>query len=344
MNGAVEIGGGGRLARSASPRAARGTRLADRFSQPLDAASRGEQGDPGDLQPVRRLVGADRLPCAGANRPPGILGQRRQPLRERPGEGAPPSTTPRRRQRAGARELADDHVGQARVGEQAGQPSASSSEKGPGTPGGGTGVPSCALTASNTTPEPGVALARAPHRERDPPARPQHPPDLAGGAGGVGHEHEPLAAEDDVVGAVGLLDALEVELARAHVAESQSARRAPRRPRSSRRPRRTGPPRPPGRPARPPPVPRPPARRPARARARRAGRRQLEHPLGDRRAARVDVRRMLRPRPGHGRPHAVQVRAEVVGARRSVPDRPSGRSTMLWLPRRLLRNWILVDE
>ena len=70
----------------------------------------------------------------------------------------------------------------------------------------------------------------------------------------------------------------------------------------------------------------------------RLGRRQLEHRLRDVRAARVDVVRVLRPRPGDRGPHAVQVRAEIVEPRVSVRRRPVARRCS-WLPStHLLRN------
>ena len=81
------------------------------------------------------------------------------------------------------------------------EPSASSSANGPGTPGGGTGRPSSALTASKTTPSHGLRSRGAPDRDRGAAAGPQHAADLARRPRGVGHEHQPLAAQHDVVGA-----------------------------------------------------------------------------------------------------------------------------------------------
>ena len=176
--------------------------------------------------------------------------------------------------------------------------SASSSENGPGMPGGGTGAPSCALTASKHDAEPRVALARPPDRERDAAAGPQHARDLAAPRAPGRREHQALAAEHDVVGARRAASiALEVEHARARRCRARARAPAPRRSPSSPARRRT---------ARP------------RRRARRAGRGQpdaagaageLEHAVAgprraparasrsvDARAARVDVVGVLAPR------------------------------------------------
>ena len=179
-------------------------------------------------------------------------------------------------------------------------------------PGGGTGLPIWALTASKTTPSHGLR-SRGPHTAiaTRPPGRRTRRISRAARAG-LRHEHETLAAENDVVGAVRLLDALEVQLAGAHVGEPQGvgARRRDRRHlgghigqddlavRESTRSRR-----------RQPHAPRP-ARQLEHALAR-SGHRQLEHLLRHLRAAGVDVVRVLCPRPGHSGPHAVEVRAKV---------------------------------
>jgi hypothetical protein len=128
----------------------------------------------------------------------------------------------------------------------------------------------------------------------------------------IGNEHQPFAAEDGVIGRIGLLDALEVELAHAHVSEPEGAS-----PRGSdrRHPRghvgedhlaigrdQLG------------------GRQAGSSRAAcqlehalaGVGLGQLEHPLCDRGAAGVDVVRVLAPRLGHVRPHPMEARPQLI--------------------------------
>ena len=144
------------------------------------------------------------------------------------------------------------------------------SENGPGRPGGGIGMPSSRRDRVEHDAEPRVLLARAPDGERDPAARAQDPPISRDGARRVGHEHQPFAAEDDVVGPVRLVDLLEVELARAHVREAERLGPGRARSRSSRARRPRARPRRPARRAAPPRARRRPRRTRARARARPA--------------------------------------------------------------------------
>ena len=81
-------------------------------------------------------------------------------------------------------------------------------------------------TASKTTPSHGLRSRASPDGEREPAAGPQHPVDLAHRPRRVGREHEPLAAQHDVVARVGLVDVLEVQDARAR--RSSGRARAPR--------------------------------------------------------------------------------------------------------------------
>ena len=74
----------------------------------------------------------------------------------------------------------------------------------------------------------GFALARSPDGDREPPAVAQHAPHFARAARRVGYEHQPFPAQHDVVGAVWFVDLLEIEDARADVAEPE-APGAPRR-------------------------------------------------------------------------------------------------------------------
>ena len=101
--------------------------------------------------------------------------------------------------------------------------SASSSANGPGTPGGGTGAPSWALTASSKTASHGLR-ARGPHTTaaRRPP-RSQHAAHLPQCLRGIEREHETVATQHDVVGRVGLFDLLEIELTRPDVVEPECA-------------------------------------------------------------------------------------------------------------------------
>ena len=100
-------------------------------------------------------------------------------------------------------------------------------------PGGGTGMPSCALTASSTIAEPRVALARPPHRDRDASAGPQHAAHLAHRARRVEREHQSFAAQHDVVGARRAGRSARGRARSVRTLSSPSARRAPRRSTSS---------------------------------------------------------------------------------------------------------------
>ena len=140
----------------------------------------------------RRQAGQDRGQRTGHRcraRPPPL--ERRRPQARRP-----PPRSARRRSPAAVRSPASCP--------------ASDSENGPGIPGGGTGKPVWAVTASNTTPSHGFR-SRRPHTDAAtrPPGRSTRYTS-AGGPLGLDGEHEALPAEHGVVGAVGLVDVLQV--------------------------------------------------------------------------------------------------------------------------------------
>ncbi len=228
---------------------------------------------PGSSTPDARRVGRDRLARrrSASARLAGV-GQAREDLRERAGEGRRPR--PPLLERAGAerrRKLVDAHVLQAGAGEQRRQLLGVAERERRGHARRRHRLADLLAHGVEHEPEPGVALARAPHRDRRAAAGPQHTDDLARGGRGVGREHEALAAEHGVVGAVGLRDVLDVERERAHVGEAERARAraaAIAVISAATSDRTTSPP---GCDERAPrPGPRRPARRPARARARPA--------------------------------------------------------------------------
>ena len=163
-------------------------------------------------------------------------------------------------------------------------------------------------------PEPRIARSRPPDGDHHAPTWAKDARDLAGRARRVDREHQPLAAEHDVEGAVGLVDLLEVEHADAHVLQPER-RGARLRDRghldcdvgehdlAAGADEIRG-------------------REPHAARAARQlehtltghRRRELEHPRSDSGPARVDVRRVLAPRRSHGSPHGVHPRAQLLVA------------------------------
>ena len=305
-----------RLERAAAPGTA--VEAAPGFAQlraRVHARALRDQRHARDLQPGRRLVGADRLARAGEQR---LRARARAAPRAavRAGRRArPSSTTTPRPTRRGTACAAPRPRRRAKPAsdEQRGEPRPSSeSENGPGSPGGGIGMPSSALTASNTTPSHGFC-SRGPQTATAtrPPGR-RTRADLARRARRVGHEHQPLAAEDDVVRLVRLVDLLEVELARAHVREAErlGAGRARSPSSRARRPR--------ARPRRPAPtsgaaaIPTPPAphassstRSPGRGAASSSSVSVTRAPRA------VDELRVRRPAAGDRAPHPLQLRAEL---------------------------------
>ena len=186
---------------------------------------------PGNSRPVGVSYGTGRFPHASAQRLGGLLGQRGEDRRERPGESrrpAPPLVEGAGPQRHG--ELADGDVRQSGAREQGLEPAGVGERKGARDAGGGTGRPRWTLTASKTMPSQGLRSRGPQTASADPSARSQHPSDLARGAIGIGGEHEPLTAEHHVVGVVGLVDLLEIELAGADVRQPErlGARRGDR--------------------------------------------------------------------------------------------------------------------
>ena len=154
-----------------------------------------------------------------------MVRKRSEPLGERPGErGRPRPPFLDGRGAVGRRQRAHLDVGEPGLREQARELVGILEREGPGDPGrrhlraelGGDRVEDDA--------EPGVRLAGPPDRERDAAAGPQDAPDLAQGAGRVGDEHEPLAAEHGVVRAVRLVDPFEIEIAGADVAQAECLR------------------------------------------------------------------------------------------------------------------------
>ena len=165
------------------------------------------------------------------------------------------------------------------------------SENGWGMPGGGVGTPSCSVTASNTTLSQGFRSRGPQTADRDPAAGAQDAPDLACGERRIRDEHQPFAAEHDVVASASGSSMCSRSRTRAEtLARPRSAMRGRRRSPSSRRrsPRCTT--SPPGRDERCGVEPRAAgaARQLEHALAGR-GPGQLEHPLGDVPAAGVDV-------------------------------------------------------
>ena len=120
--------------------------------------------------------------------------------------------------------LLDDDVREAGIGEQARELAGIPEREGVRDPGRRRRRSELGTHDVEDDAEPGVTFPGAPDREGDPSARAQHTPDLADGTGRVGHEHEPLAAEDDVVGAVRLVAALEIEHSGADVVETECLR------------------------------------------------------------------------------------------------------------------------
>ena len=123
------------------------------------ATARGDQRDARELETRRRLVGRDRLlqPGTQCQRRVGRAATR---AAWRAGPASADVRVHHSSNDAGTQrhvDLADGDVREAR--RAAGRRPAgrrSSSENGPGTPGGGIGSPSCALTASKTTPSHGL--------------------------------------------------------------------------------------------------------------------------------------------------------------------------------------------
>ena len=154
-----------------------------------------------------------------------------------------------------------------------------------------------ALTASSTRPSQGLRARGPQHGDRHAAARPQHARISRGGAGRVGREHQALAAEHDVVGAVGLVDRLEVERrAVRDVVEPERPRRARGDRRSSRGRRRR-------------PRPRRPAPTSARRREAGAARRRTRARARARPAAAPSASSMRRGEPGRPRVDVVGVLA-----------------------------------
>ena len=187
------------------------------------AAISATPGSPGRPHAVRRVHG---LAGALAQRLHGRRGHRREDRRQRAREGRrPPPPLVERRGRASLRTSSPTRTSASPASTKRSRSrSASPSANGPGTPGGGTGDRSAALTASITRPATGCAR-RPPDGDRDAAARAQHRR-IAARAGRVDREHQPLAAQHDVVGAVGLVDAVDVERARARLRQAAVAARA----------------------------------------------------------------------------------------------------------------------
>ena len=140
-----------------------------------------DQREAGELDPGRRSRRA-ASPRAAGRRAPAWPARAARPGSPRAGRRAPTSapTTRRTSRRAAARQLVDRDVGQpGALGARRASASASPSENGPGMPGGGTGAPSLGADRVEHEAEPRVALARAPDRDRDAAAGPQHAADLA---------------------------------------------------------------------------------------------------------------------------------------------------------------------
>ena len=92
--------------------------------------------------------------------------------------------------------------------------SLSSSENGPGTPGGGGRLAQLCADGLEHHVQPRVVRTRPPDGEHDAPARPEHAADLARGPRRIGHEHQALAAEHRVERRVRFVDLREIEVAR----------------------------------------------------------------------------------------------------------------------------------
>ena len=197
---ASRASGGGARPDGASPRSSVPARSP--LAPTRSASRRGSRRRSGVAYGDRPRTGARAAPVQRPGAAP-----RAASRADRRAPGSRPAT-PRRSPRAAASGVGDAHVrsGPAPAQERAAR-SGRRSENGPGTPGGGTGGPICALTASNTRPSQGLR-SRGPHT-----ASATRPPGRRtrrisrGGGGRIGREHEALAADDDVVGAVGLVDA-----------------------------------------------------------------------------------------------------------------------------------------
>ena len=124
--------------------------------------------------------------------------------------------------RSGTESSLDPHVGQARVVEQArAARRRRRARTGPGSRAAAPAPRVCALTTSITRPSHGLR-SRAAHTATAtrPPGRSTRRISATARAG-LEREHEALAAQHDVVGGVGLVDALEVEAADGDVAQAQ---------------------------------------------------------------------------------------------------------------------------
>ena len=136
----------------------------------------------------------------------------RHPLGQRPGERrrpGPPGVEGGIPQRH--RHVGDGDAGQLGGGEQAGQPVGVVEREGAGDAGWWHGRAQLGADRVEHHAQPGVARPGTPHRDRDPAAGSQDPADLGHRPGRVEGEHEALAAEDDVVGLIGLVEVVKVE-------------------------------------------------------------------------------------------------------------------------------------
>ena len=266
---------------------------------------------PGISSPVGCPVGADPLGGALLERPRGVLGERRQPLGQGPGQGGRP--LPPLVDRCGVvrhRELADLDVGQARSRQHGSQLVGVRQGERVGDARRGSRDAQLLADGVEDDAQPGIALARAPDRDRRPAARTEDAPDLAGCGGRIRDEHEPLPAQHDIERGVRLVDVLDVEHARRDVQEAAVRGLAGGDRRHLGREvgdddlaagsdERGG-------------VESRPAGSAGQFEDALAGARpgQVEHPLGDMRAAAVDVAQVGGPRSGHAGPHLVQLGPE----------------------------------